>query len=707
LLLALSASLLVSAGCKCLAAVPPAEVAAQPSTAAPLSSLSLEDLMNVQVMNVGVSSVSRQESTLGESPAAVTVITSDMIRRSGATSIAETLRMVPGMHVARVDANKWAISARGFNSTIAGKMLVQVDGRAVYTPIFSGVYWDTVDYVLEDIERIEVIRGPGGTVWGANAVNGIVNIITKSAKDTQGLLFSGIGGNEDKGIGSFRFGGQIGDNVRYRVYGKVFERDAEYRQFDDNHDNWRGGRAGMRLDWTPGTDDTITLQGDWFHSAAGRTTSAYNALNEPPFVARDIKDEVTNGGNVLARWTHVIDPDSNIRVQAYWDRFDRQLGQNTAFLTDNYDFDFQHQFAWGSWQKLIYGLGYRYTDYTLDSTPDSSPDTRPPGTPKPPEVHFPINNTPDRRTAHLFSAFLQDQIEIVPKRFSFIIGTKLEHNDFTGWEVQPSGRLLWTPTQRQTAWLAVSRAVRTPGFVEDEIQAALPPAQLAPGVTGFPEIVGNTKLRSERVVAYELGYRAQATEKVSFDLALFYNVYDDLTAFITRPIVIQPDGKLLTPFGPANRLEGETYGAEIAATWQATDWWQIYAAYSYIKLNLHRKDADLLPADQAFLAMQELGLEQGSARNQAYVRSSMNFPGHIEFDVIGRYVDIIKSTSPNTDSYVTMDARLAWKPNEHLELAVVGQNLLDDHHPEAHPTGAAAIPVEIARAVYGQVTIRW
>jgi len=648
-----------------------------PQTPAPnLSGLSLEELMDVRV-----TTVAREESTVGESPAAVFVITQEMIRRSGATTIAELFRMVPGMDVARVNGNTWDVSSRGFNNGI-GKMLVQIDGRTLYTPVYSTVYWDTVDYPLEDIERIEIIRGPGASIWGANAVNGIINIITKSAKDTQGGLFSGGGGSSEQGFSEIRFGGKLSDNLYYRVYGKWSDDAREFSLAGNPNDQWIEGRSGMRMDWTPNTRDTFTLQGDWFESDAGQKTVV--AQPTPPFSFEDFDPRITTGANVLGRWTRVLNKDSNFSLQLYWDHFDQDNGPDEyRYVVDTFDLDFHHEFALGRDQKIVYGLGYRLTEfYFRPSLEDNG---------------FAFTTDPEHRNSQLFSTFVQDQVTIIPERVSLTLGSKFEHNDFTGFEIEPTGRLLWTPTKRQTVWMAVSRAVRTPGFVENRIQATVPET---PGIPAFLQLLGNTSLESEKVVAYELGYRAAPLDKVSVDIATFYNVYDDLTVFEPgTPATLQ--GLPVVPILPTNRMKGDTYGAEVSATWQTTSWWQLYGAYTYLKMDLRGEDAGLDTFGRQLLTEQELAADNGSPQNQVYLRSSWDLPGHFEFDLIGRYVDRLEGFTPVIPNYITMDVRLAWKPRKNLEFSVVGQDLADNHHPE---TGGG---VEIERSVYGKVTYLW
>ena len=664
--------------------------AQEPIAAHSLTGSSIEDLMNLRV-----TTVSRSASTVGQSPAAVFVITPEMIRRSGATTFPEILRMVPGMNVARIDANKWAVSARGFNERFGNKLLVQVDGRTVYNPVFSGVYWDSVDYVLEDVDRIEVIRGPGASVWGANAVNGIVNIITKSAEATQGGLFRAGGGSAERGFSSLRYGGKIGDDLSYRAYGKWFERESLYTNFDRvinpslrPDDDWRGIRGGLRFDWTPTPADRLTLQGDWYRTEGGQQRP--RPLSSPPFTFVSVGDEVQSGGNVLGRWTHQVNKESSWALQLYWDTADRNNTDGFNHLRwQTFDVDFQHALRLGERHKVTWGLGYRFVDFH--------------GFPSAPDDGFQINWVTPYRTTNLFTAFLDDQMTVVPDRLFFTLGTKIEHNEFTGVEVQPTARLLWTPTTQQSVWAAVSRAVRTPSLADDELAFTLQP--VAPGV--FPQLRGSTGFQSEKVIAYELGYRAQATPALSFDAALYYNVYDDLSSIIPTDATLS--GKsVFVPLPRGNRLSGETYGIELSATWQVTDWWKLYGSYSFLQMQLHRDTGGLSAAQGASLASQEAGFEGQSAQNQVYLSSSFDISRDVEFDIIGRYVDNLPGSPPGIKSYIALDARLAWRPNDHLVVAIVGQNLLGDRHLELGRASTVGGPLnEVRRGVYASMTLTW
>jgi len=599
-----------------------------------LKKLNFEDLFNIEV-----TTVSRTQSTVGQSPAAVFVITPEMIRRSGATTIAESLRMVPGIEVTRgVENGGWLISMRGFNAIPSTKLLVLIDGRSVYNPFSAGVFWDVQDTLMEDIERIEVIRGPGGSLWGANAVNGIVNVITKSAKDTPGALLMGGGGTYERAFGGARYGWKLGQDAHARFYVKPFRR-GELRLPDGSSaaDPWQLTQTGFRTDWQARGDDHFTFQGD-----------LYDGDRRNP-------DRVDLfGANVLGRWTHKLKNDGELQIQAYYDRADRTIPSLVGVAINTGDVDFQYRSRWGSRHSVTWGLGYRAVFDKADSTPV-------------------LVSPPKTGMTNLYSAFAQDQIELLDReRLRLTIGSKFEHNIFTGFEAQPSARLMWRITPRQSAWAAVSRAVRTPTLQENDSMLRRGP------VTTF----GNSNFASEEMLAYELGYRAIPVSWLTLDVATFYNEYDQLASL-----------ERLTPTTTLrdNKLTGGARGAEFSTTWKPADWFAVQGAYSYLHLRL-RADADSTDATSANAAGND-------PQQQLYLHGSLDLPRHVQIDGTVRYVDRL----PNLDvaRYVAADARLAWRPTEHLELAVVGQNLFDHQHPEF---ATPALRKKIPRGVFGNVT---
>jgi len=607
-----------------------------------------------ELMEVMVTSVSKKAEKLSEAASAITVITQEDIRRSGATSLPEALRLAPNLEVAQVDSHEWAISARGFNSTTANKLLVLIDGRSVYTPLFSGVFWDVQDTVLEDIDRIEVISGPGATVWGANAVNGVINILTKSARDTQGFLLYGGGGTEQRAFGGVRYGGQLGTNAYYRVYTKYFDRDdTPLPNGVDGQDAWQMGQGGFRVDWYPGEANQLTVQGDGYGGA----------INQP--ANGDIR---VAGGNLLGRWSHTFSEESDLKAQFYYDRTHRQVPLTFAEDLDTYDFDLQHRFPLGERQDIVWGLNYRLSEDRVANTPNFA-------------------FLPAQLSFQLFSAFVQDEITLVRDRLRLTLGSKFEHNDFSGFEFQPSGRLSWTVTSRQTLWAAISRAVRTPSRIDQDffVPNNSPPPPFA--LAGGPEFV------SEELRAYELGYRVRPIDRLSFSLAAFYNDYDNLRS-------LEPGSPSGPPFTVGNGLEGESYGAELAGSYQMTSWWRWQAGYTYLQEHIRLKPGSL--------DFNQARGEGSDPENQFSVRSSIDLPGDVELDAALRYVDVLQNIANGVrgtvPSYLELDVRLSWMPVKNLELSVVGQNLLDRQHPEfGFPTSRH----EIQRGAFVKVTWRF
>jgi iron complex outermembrane recepter protein len=637
--------------------------AAQSQSSLPaLKQLSLEQLMDIEV-----TSVAKKEQRVADTAAAIYVITQEEIRRSGATSIPEALRLAPGVQVSRIDSNKWSIGVRGFGSRLSRSVLVLMDGRSVYSPLFAGVYWEVQDTLLEDIERIEVIRGPGGTIWGANAVNGVINIVTKNATETQGLLVTGGGGSEEKGFGGIRYGGKIGQNFSYRLYGKGFSRDGQFTAHASDFDDWQNGQGGFRTDWNLTQSDKLTIQGDAYQGKSGQrtTVSSFSA----PFLAAVRDDAHFSGMNLLGRWRRTLSDTSDLALQVYYDRTFRreptfQERRNTV------DFDFQHRFKVTGHQELTWGLGYRYTRGDTESVPT-------------------IVFSPRNRADNLFSAFVQDEIVLVENRLRLTVGSKFEHNEYSGFEFQPSARLLWTPGEGHSLWASISRAVRTPSRVEEDLTLT---AALSPIVPIFGRLTGNDSFQAEKVLAYEVGYRLQPTDRFSVDIAAFYNRYTDLLSLESGVSFLEPPGNLIVPFLVDNKIKAEIYGFEVATDWRWLDWWRWRIAYSYLQLNLKNKAGS---SD----TMTEGSTEGSSPHNQLSLVSFVNLPANLQLDGVFRYVDSLPSQ--NVGHYFNLDLRLGWHATKNLELSLVGQNLLAGHHAEW--SGGT----KIQRGIYTKATWRW
>ncbi len=655
--------------------------AAQASGGRGILDLDIEQLAKTDVvvrsLDMEVTSVAREKSTVGHSPAAVFVVTPEMIRRSGATSVPQVLRMVPGMDVARISTDSWAVSARGFNGRFANKLLVLIDGRTVYTPVFSGVHWDMQDVLLEDVERIEVIRGPGGTLWGANAVNGVINIITKSAQDTQGAYATAGGGTEERATDAVRYGGRFGENLSWRVYGKHYERDGgawTNDAFGGAHDDGRQGRVGFRMDWDPGgaKSDLVTVQGEHYVGASG--IADFRTQTLPPFTVPVIGDDRITGQHLLTRWTHTYDKDRDWSLQAYYDEYLRD-GPTFFEMVETWDLDFQRRFPLSERQHIVWGIGFRLMQDDL-----RGPDP------------FTLTAIPGQRQTTLASGFVQDEVTLIEDRLTWTVGTKLEDNSYTGLEVQPGTRLLWTPDRRHSIWGAISRAVRTPSRIDDDLFFTAGP----PFVPGFLRVTGNRGFVSEDMIAYETGYRGQMTDKFAWDVAVFYNVYDHLRTLVYgTPYVefVPPPPHAVLPARFGNGAGGEGYGVELGADWEVSDRWRVHGAYTFLRLHLHG-DPFLDPAT-----------EGASPQHQVYLRSSWDLGRHVEFDLMARYVDDLPAL--DVPAYLSMDLRLGWRPTKQWELAVVGQNLLERSHREYNAelmSRAQATAVE--RGVYGTITWR-
>lgn len=631
------------------------------STLDELKQLSFDELLNIEV-----TTVSRRAEKLSEAASAIQVITNDDIRRSGATSLPEALRLAGNLHVAQKSAHSWGISARGFNTELANKLLVLIDGRAVYTPLFSGVFWDRQDYLLDDLERIEVISGPGGTLWGANAVNGVINVISKSSRDTQGLYAEAAAGTELRSAVALRYGGQLAPEVHFRIYGKYTSRDdADLSNGTGAEDSWTLSQGGFRLDAEPTPQDTLTLQGDFYENDEDQW---------------DADPARTTGGNILGRWSHAFAGGSDMTLQVYYDRThlflpappmtvgDVVLAPGGTLLEDldTYDVDFQHHFHAGERHHIVWGLAYRFTRDNVQNSP-------------------PLGFFPPELDQNLFSGFVQDEIKL-HDRMTLTLGTKVEHNDYTGTEIEPGIRIQSTLTPDQTIWAAVSRAVRAPSRIDRDSSLGSPPY--------FVLLTGSADFESETVVAYEAGWRTQFGQSVTAAISAFYNEYDDVRSTVLNPVTI-------FPLFFQNGLEGETYGFEFTASWQVAERWRMHASY-----NLLREDIRVKPGQTDFNNALN---ETADPRQQGALRSSWDPAPGWELDAAWRWVDSLPTNDAGTvvtlPAYMELDVRLAWKPTERIELSLVGQNLLHRRHPEYRVSNSPQ--VEIERAFYGKVAWRF
>jgi len=635
--------------------------------AADLAHLSLDDLLQLEV-----TSVSRRAQKISESPAAITLITNEEIRRSGMTTIPDLLRMVPGLHVANIDANKWAVTARGFNGEFANKLLVMIDGRSVYTPLFAGVLWDVQDVLFEDIDRIEVIRGPGGTIWGANAVNGVINIITKPSSESQGIFLDGGGGNQERGFGGARFGGRLRDDFHYRAYFKGFNRaDYDFGSGRKANDEWHQVRAGGRIDWDVTPETSFTMQGDYYDGASDSSMIA--DPNEFP-LGRPATEDVS-GWNLLAYWEHEFSADNEGSLQFYYDRTKRNefIAEE---LRQRIDIEAQQFLQPTSWAGITWGAGYRrdWDDF---------------------QGLTPVIVLKDccRRT-YIASGFVQGEFDVIEDLFRVTVGSKFEYNSFSNFEYQPSVRFLVTPHEEHTFWAAISRAVRTPDRAETDILITLPEA---PDTLRIIE--GRRGTDSEELTAYEAGYRGQPLHWLHFDVAAYFNDYDHLVTGEEETTAMP-----CVPFGTCYVIDqsfdnyGKAYGwgVETNVTWSHFDWWRVVLNYTYMKLEMRTNDRSTDPAFD--------DKEGDHAEHQFAILSRVDLPMDFEFDTQLFYVGRVRNQG--VDPYFRFDVRLGWKPLDWLELSLAGQNLTSSRH-EEYGAGNNVLASEVPRSIYGKVSIRW
>jgi iron complex outermembrane receptor protein len=655
----------------CLSA--PTAGLAQSAPSRDLIKTNLEDLMNMEV-----TSVSKKEQKLSKAAAAVYVITREDIRRSGATNIPDLLRMAPGVDVARIDSNTWAISIRGFNTRYSNKVLVLVDGRTVYTPVTSGVFWDQLEVPLEDIDRIEVIRGPGGTVWGANAMNGVINIITLNAKATPGSVLSVAGGSE-MAQGLVQYGDKIGQKGAYRAYGRFLNVNTSGSPLGGEASDGRHSfQAGFRSDWDLSPQDTMTVQGNLLEMRAheGVTQVVSSALP----LQETVTDGVSAGAdNVLGRWNHRLRNGSDMSLQVYYDGF-RRLNQGLETSLHTVDLDLDCRLAAGPHNDIVWGLGYRVTSDHFSTGISTS-------------------FNPPHLSNSLFSAFIQDEIRL-SNFLTLTLGSKIEHNAYTGFEYEPSAQLVWSVTDRQALWLSAARAIRQPSRVDVslEVDAATFPIN---GGSSFEllKILGADNPSAEQLRDYEAGYRAQVSKRLSLDVAIFLNFYKHLQtiepenpSFTSTPA----PPHLVLPSDFDYNARASNYGGEIFLTWNATSRWRIVPGYSLLHMKVVR---DPVSQDS------QVELTPGnSPKHQFQIRSLLNLRRNLDWDSSLSYIGRLDSLG--IPSYTRLDTRLAWRIGEFVELSVAGQNLLSPRHREFVDT-TGINPTQVERSVFGKITWRF
>ncbi len=654
-----------------------------------LTELSLDELADLRV-----TTAAKREEPLWETSSAVYVVTAEDIRRCACRTIPEVLRQVPGLNVAQIDAGTWAISSRGSNGRFANKMLVMIDGRTVYSPLFSGVFWEQLSINMDDIERIEVVRGPGGTVWGANAVNGVINIITRSADDTQGRQVAAGLGTAERGFGDFRFGSVAGERLFYRASAKLAgHRSSEAPLGVDFSDDWQLASGSLRLDWHRTPSSALTLIGDLRQGRRDRTYELVTDLTPP--LTDLVRGEAENRGwSFLGRWRTTFSAESDLTMQVTADRteFDELLKDLTSHT---YDFDLQHHFLAGQRHEIVWGAGYRAYDDKVDTT-------------------FTMAFTHMTERNHLFSAFVQDEIGLFSDKLRFTLGTKFEHNSYTGPEWQPSVRTLWHPQADLSLWGAASRAVRTPSRIERSgsmILQAMPPGALDPmSPTALIVWRGNENYGSEELWAYELGARARPAPRVYVDVAAFYNDYDKLRSGDDLPPEFDASGPIpymVLPLLLGNSYAGESYGIEALATYQVSESWRLQLWYAFLESRIWGSGIE---------ATEVAAWEQAAPENSVYFKSSWNLLARTNLELGVRWLDAVAfsglaenpaaPSAPSAPSYVALDAAVNWGVTDGVDLFVAGRNITDNAHPEFHAEFLAAPDiVQIGRSVHGG--LRW
>lgn len=648
-----------------------------------LSRESLEDLMNIQV-----TSVSKKEEKLSRTAAAVFVITQEDIRRSGATNIPDLLRMVPGLDVGQINGSTWAISARGFNAQFSNKLLVLIDGRIIYTPYFGGVYWDTADLPLENIDRIEVIRGPGGASWGANAVNGVISIFTKSAADTPGGYMEASAGNIDRDAGIAQWGGRLGRRTDYRIYSKYFDE----RQLNDisgeqpGADGWHVLRGGFRTDTSLTTRDSLTVEGSLYGGREGELGYVLPAITYPAYIP--IAEQIDLGGGFLqSTWSHKYSDRSDTTFQAAFTRYTRNDPEEPE-TRDTLDLDFQHHIGWGNRQDIVWGLGYRYTTDNIGQS-------------------LVVSFNPASRRLQLFSGFAQDEISLRPDRLSVTLGAKIEHNDYTGLGVMPTIRGTWTPGENQTIWAAFSKAIRTPSRNDTNLLVNIGSTPDQSGTLDLTRFVGNPKFQDEKLFDYEVGYRTRVNNAFDFDAAAYLTDYDGLqtteragTFFEQSPA--PPHEVSLFTF--ENLMTGETHGIEAFANWQVTDWWTVSPGYALEELHMRTAPSSVDTVTPLFV-------QRGAPRHSAQFRSHVSLPRGLEWQTSIYFVDRLSHQGLTDDqvipAYTRIDTGLTWNFGERFSISAFGQNLASDHHLEFEDVFGAMQSGQTRRGAYAQMAWRF
>ncbi|MBN2102667.1 TonB-dependent receptor [bacterium] len=651
-----------------------------------LTKLSLEELMSLEV-----TTASKKPQKLTDASASVFVLSGEEISRSGSRMIAEALRFCPGMEVSAIDANKWAISARGFGDRFANKLLVLMDGRSVYNSTFSGVYWDVQDFILEDIERIEIIRGPGASLWGANAVNGVINILTKSASETQGGLISGGIGNMDREIY-----GRYGFQFQSRWFGRSYIKHHSHENRltisgDQGGDGWHTLQWGMRIDGRPGYRNEMTVQSDIYQGNRGRSINFMN-LNTFEIYPKNLKGSLL-GGNLLIRWQHTFSKQSEFILHSYIDYSDREAEElKQRYITG--DINIQHRFMVRENHELIYGGEYRFTTDHLRGTPFTGMD-------------------PEKKQLGMISGFFQDEISLFDRRIFLTAGSKMEYNSVTGLEIQPTLRGLWHGTTKYRLWAAISRAVRTPSRAERDaniLAAYSPPGNLAiqDDYPMFGRVVGQSGFDSETMIAYEMGYRFQPEANLYLDFSVYYNQYDRLRIGgkgETRLMGTPEDPYIEQLLVMQNGMACESMGLEALVDWNVKTFFRIRLIYSYLDMYFSY-DQDYIIDGQVLADY----TDEKSPDHQMGIWCSWNPASSVKLDVLGHYQSENQNIADPLN--IHMNARLAWQYTPMISIALTGQNLWEAGKTEFISTFPGilvhnALSTKTPRSIFLQTCIHW
>jgi iron complex outermembrane recepter protein len=634
----------------------------------PLRELSLEQLGSLEV-----TSVAKQPAEVWRTPAAITVLTQDDIRRSGVTTLPELLRLVGGVQVARLDSDHWAIGIRGLTNSFSKALLVLIDGRSVYTSLFGGVYWQVQETLLEDVERIEVIRGPGGTIWGSNSVNGVINVITKHSRASAGVVVSAGGGNVDQGRVAVRYGGSRGDALAYKVYGTGSLRAAQHHTDGHLFDDWSIAQSGFQLDLTRPGGAGIRLSGDVYTGTMGDQVSL--GWFTPPSRLEMEGSDLVSGGNLLARWERQLGRSTSLRLQGYYDRTVREalrFGEDRSTL----DVDLLLHTTLSRRHRLSWGAGAR------NSRSDAT------------QLFPTLTLVPEDRDQRLGSVFAQDEMAILPDQLFVTVGTKLEHNTYTGWEVQPNLRVLWRADEQESVWASVTRAVRTPSRIETDLRLtafalASPPA--------YVQVAGSPDFDAESLVGVEVGYRRLFAPSFFLDVTAFHNTYEGLAGYgeFVPSVRATPIPHLLFTTTYQNAIDAVSDGFEVAGDFRPRPWLRTRGTYALLSIATKERPGYVDPLNLAVY-------RDTVPRHQGFVHVSLTLPGRVEVDFVQRAVGrLVLNSIP---SYVTGDARVGWQLSDEVQLAVAGQNLFAPGHVEFFRSQFA--PVGIRRSVFASVTWR-